>query len=144
MDETGERVAREPRAPRDPRRGRSEATDAVRREGAASARPRARDRTLGLVMRSSTPSSDDPELVERAVQIGSVAVDTESPGRRQLVPAIATGEQADAQHSCAPRGKQIPHRVADYVAVARVDAELLLAPQEEVRLGFRAEDVAAS
>ena len=77
------------------------------------------------------------------MQIGSVAVDTESPGRRQLVPAIATGEQADAQHSCAPRGKQIPHRVADYVAVARVDAELLLAPQEEVRLGFRAEDVAA-
>ena len=71
-----------------------------------------------------------------------VAVDAEGAGRAQLVLAVPAAQQADAEHPGATRGQQVPHRVADDVALVGGDAEPLLAGEEEVRLGLGAEDVA--
>lgn len=77
------------------------------------------------------------------MEIRGVAVDPECAGRGELVPAIAAREQANAQHPGAPRGEEIPHGVADHVAVADLDAQLLLTPEKEVGFRFRAQHVAA-
>src|SRR5205814_197571 len=55
-------------------------------------------------------------------------------GRCELVPSITAGEQSNTQHSGAPRGEEVPHRIADHIAVANVDAELLLALQKQIGL----------
>src|SRR2546422_2702031 len=85
----------------------------------------------------------DAELVEGAVQVRGVAIDPERAGRRELVPAVAARQQADAQHSGAARREQIPDRVADDIAVANVHAKLLLALEKEIGLGLRSKDIAA-
>src|SRR3989475_6903357 len=85
----------------------------------------------------------DAELVEGAVQVRRVAIDPERAGRRELVPAVAARQQADAQHSGAARREQIPDRIADDIAVANVHAKLLLALEKEIGLGLRSKDIAA-
>src|SRR6476469_4360758 len=74
---------------------------------------------------------DDAELVERAMQIRRVAIDAERAGRCELVPTVPAREQAHTQHPGTPRREQVPHGITDHVAVADVDAELLLAFQKE-------------
>ncbi len=109
--------------------GRRGSIDAARRGRCA-----VRERGQGL---------DDAELVERAMEIRGVAIDAERAGGGELIPAIPAREQSDAQHPRAPRGEEVPHRVADHVAVADFDAELLLASQKKVGLGLCAENVAS-
>src|SRR6267378_6995094 len=67
--------------------------------------------------------SDDAELVQRAMKIRRVAVDPKRAGRRELVPPIPAREQADAQHSRAARGEEVPHGIADDIAVSNVHAK---------------------
>src|SRR6266851_1157674 len=103
----------------------------------------ARGQAYARHVRRPTQGSEGAELVERTVQIRGIAIDPERAGRRELVPAVPTREQSHAQHSRAARGEQIPYRVAHHVTIANLDAELLLASQKQIRLGFRAQHIAA-
>src|SRR2546425_3097461 len=96
----------------------------------------------GVPDRLTTPLSD-PELVQRTMKVRRVAVHAERARRHELVPAVAAREQTDAQHSRATRREKIPHRVADDIAVRWHQAKLLLALEEEIRLGFRAKNIAS-
>src|SRR5256885_6273530 len=77
------------------------------------------------------------------MEIRGVAIDPECSRRGELVPAIPAREEADAQHPRATRGEEVPHRVADHVAVTNVDAELLLTPQKQVGLRLCPQNIAA-
>src|SRR5918994_5962652 len=88
----------------------------------------------------SLPYSD---LIERLPKLGGVAVDAECARAGQLVLAVATAQQADAEHAGSPGGKQIPDGVADHVGVRGGRAESLGAGQEEIGLRLGAPDVAA-
>src|SRR5437870_2989394 len=91
----------------------------------------------------SGQSRQHAELVERAMQLGGVAIYTERAGAGELVVAVAAAQQADAQHARASRGEQIPHRIADHVTVSDLNAQAPLAGEEQIGLGLRSRDVAA-
>ena len=76
------------------------------------------------------------------MEIRRIAIDTERARGGELVPAVSARQQANTEHPGPSRGEQIPHRVADHIAVPDLDAELLLASQEQIRLGLRAKDIA--
>src|SRR5512143_1354013 len=75
----------------------------------------------------------DPELVDRGQQLVGSAVDAERAGAEQLVLAIATGQQPDAEHPGASGSEQVPHRVTHHVAIPDRDAKSFLAGQDQVR-----------
>ena len=75
-------------------------------------------------------------------QLLRVAVDAEGAGGAQLVLAVPAAQQTDAQHPGATCCEEVPHRVADDVALVDRDAEPLLAGEEEVGFGLGAQDVA--
>ena len=59
-----------------------------------------------------------------------------------LTASGAAAQKTDAQHPGTTSGEQVPHSVADDIALVDRDAEALLAGEEEVRLGLGAKDVA--
>src|SRR5579864_2695089 len=78
----------------------------------------------------------DAQLVEMAQKGGGIVVDPVRAGLRQLLPAVAAGEQPDPQRP-RPAGRQhVPHAVADHEAVAGGEAEPLGGGQEQVRVGL--------
>src|SRR5437764_7081453 len=90
----------------------------------------------------SGPSRQHAELIERAMQLGGVAIHTERAGAGELVVAVAAAQQADAQHACASCGEEIPHRMADDVTVRDLNAQAPLAGEEQIGLRLRSRDVA--
>ena len=60
-----------------------------------------------------TPGSH-PQLVEVLEQIGGILVDPVRSRPRQLLLAVAAGQQSDAQRPGAPRRQEVPHAVADH------------------------------
>src|SRR5439155_21635896 len=96
---------------------------------------------------SRTPNLSGPlrqhaELIERAMELGGVAIDTEGAGAGELVVAVASAQQADAQHARASRREEIPHGIADHVTVFDLHAEAPLAGEEQIGLRLRSRDVA--
>ena len=118
------------RAAADLERGRASDEDVINSQPPPSPRRRS----------GSLPYS---ELIERLPELGGVAVDAECACARQLVLAVATAQQADAEHPGSPGGQQIPDGVADDVGVRGGHTKSLGARQEEIRLRLGALDVAA-
>src|SRR4029077_11002007 len=84
-----------------------------------------------------------PELIERAKQLGRIAIDTKCSGTQKLGFTVTPAQQPDAQEARAARCQQIPDSIADDVALTWRKAESLQAGEEEVRLGFGARHVPA-
>src|SRR6267378_2425544 len=144
----GPRIAGRPLALRLSRADRERESERSLPEAARSLHPETPRRTalrrLPRAIRAREAlTSGDPELVQRAVKIGGIAVDAERSRGDQLVPAVPAREQPDAEHLRAPRAKKIPHGVTDHVALVRWHAETLLAFEEKIGLGLRPQDVAA-
>ena len=72
------------------------------------------------------------------MQLGGVLIDAEGAGREQLVLSVPAALEPDAEHARPAGGQKVPDRVADDVAVGRLDAQRLLAGEEQVRLGLGA------
>src|SRR5439155_23992574 len=88
-------------------------------------------------------SGEKADFVQRSAQLGRVTVDAEGARTCEVILAVATAEQADAEHAGPAGGEQVPDGVADDVAVGGRDAEPLGAGQKQVRLRFRSIDLAA-
>src|SRR5580704_17710093 len=76
------------------------------------------------------------ELIERAEQLGRIAIDTKCSGTQKLGFTVTPAQQPDAQDARAARCEQIPDSIADDVALSWRKAESLQAGEKEVRLGF--------
>src|SRR5881394_731502 len=95
---------------------------------------------------SRTPNLSGPlrqhaELIERAMELGGVAIHTQGAGAGELVVAVASAQQADAQHARASRREEIPHVIADHVTYLDLHTEAPLAGEEQSGLRLRPRDV---
>jgi hypothetical protein len=81
-------------------------------------------------------SWQEAQFVKRPMQFRRIAVHPKRPCSTQLVLAISAAQQTDAQHPCAPRGQEIPDRVAHHVTILPLHRQPALASQEQIRFGF--------
>src|ERR1700722_19610038 len=95
-----------------------------------------REASFGLMSNSN--------LVEVLQQIKRVLVHPISSSPFELILAVTTGKEADAQRSSASRCQQVPDTVSDYNRVLHVDFETPGRGQKQVRIRFRALHLVAS